>query len=188
MNSKREDELRTVTVGELKPLEGPIVLVDYDPQWPYIFSNEAKRLVNVLGERALSIEHVGSTSVPGLAAKPIIDIALGVNDSADEPAYVPEMEAAGYALRIREPHWFEHRVFKGPVADISLHVFSAGCPEITRMLAFRDRLRANEVDRERYLTVKQSLARCEWKYVQDYADEKSTVIAEILTRGSSTSS
>jgi GrpB-like predicted nucleotidyltransferase (UPF0157 family) len=182
MNSKREDELQAVTVGELKPLEGPIVLLTYDPRWPQIFSTEAKRLVGVLGEQALSIEHVGSTSVPGLAAKPIIDIVLVVSDSANEPAYVPDLEAAGYVLRIREPHWFEHRVFKGPTADINLHVFTAGCPEIARMLAFRDRLRESETDRERYATVKETLARQEWKYVQDYADAKTAAIEDILTR------
>ena len=87
------------------------------------------------------LEHAGSTSVPGLAAKPRIDIMLAVPDSADEPSYVPALEAAGYVLRIREPDWYEHRVFKGPDTDVNLHVFSAGCPEIARMLLFRDWLR-----------------------------------------------
>ena len=134
--------------------------------------------------RAFSIEHVGSTSVPGLAAKPIIDIVLVVTDSANEPDYVADLETAGYVLRIREPHWFEHRVFKGPAADINLHVFSTDCPEVTRMLAFRDRLRNSEVDRDRYANTKRALARREWKYVQDYADAKTAAIQDILTRGS----
>ena len=83
----------------------------------------------------LLLEHTGSTSVPGLAAKPIIDMTLAVPDSADEDAYLPELEAAGYVLRIREPDWFEHRVFKGPDTNVNLHVFSDDCPEIDRMLA-----------------------------------------------------
>ena len=87
------------------------------------------------------LEHTGSTSVPGLAAKPIIDITLAVPDSSDEDAYAPALEAAGYVLRIREPDWHEHRVFKGPDTNVNLHVFSDGCPEIDRMLRFRDWLR-----------------------------------------------
>ena len=86
----------------------------------------------------------------GSSAKPIIDIVLAVSDSADERAYVPPMEAAGYVLRIREPDWFEHRLFKGPDTNINLHVFSEGCPEIDRMLAFRDRLRTHDDERIRY--------------------------------------
>ena len=174
--------MRALTVGELKHLEGMIVLLDYDPRWPQIFSLEAERLLSVLGTRALSIEHVGSTSVPGLIAKPIIDVVLVVTDSANEPAYVSDLETAGYVLRIREPHWFEHRVFKGPAADINLHVFSAGCPEVARMLAFRDRLRESDSDRKLYANIKRALARQEWKYVQDYADAKTTAIQNILER------
>lgn len=184
MNPKRHAALRAVTVGELKPLNGSIILVDYDPQWPLVYANEAERIVNVLGDRALLIEHVGSTSIPALAAKPIIDIVLIVIDSRDEPAYVFDMEAAGYVLRIREPHWFEHRVFKGPDADVNLHVFSAGCPEVARMLEFRDRLRDNAADRERYEIAKRDLARRDWIYVQDYADAKTSVIEDILANGS----
>ena len=89
------------------------------------------------------LEHAGSTSVPGLSAKPKIDIVLGVADTADEAAYVPDMEAAGYVLRIRESDWHEHRLFKGPDTDINLHVFTVGCAEIERMIRFRDHLREN---------------------------------------------
>ena len=142
-----EDELRAITVGELAPLTEPIRVVPYDPAWPRLFDREAARIRAALGDRALRLEHVGSTSVPGLAAKPRIDILLVVADSGDEPAYVPALEAAGYALRIREPEWYEHRVFKGPDTDVNLHVFSPGCPEIDRMLGFRDHLRADDADR-----------------------------------------
>lgn len=174
--------MRAVTIGELHPVSGRIQLVDYDPAWPQLFAREVDRVRAVLGERALRIEHVGSTSVPGLAAKPIIDMLLVVLDSADEPAYVPALEHAGYVLRIREPDWYQHRLFKGPDTDINLHVFSAGCTEIARMLLFRDWLRTNAADRDVYERTKRELVQREWKYVQNYADAKSAVVADIIAR------
>jgi GrpB-like predicted nucleotidyltransferase (UPF0157 family) len=179
---RTEEEIRAYTVGELKPLAGPIQIAEYDPRWPDRFAREAERLRSVLGEQALQIEHAGSTSVPGLAAKPIIDIVLVVADSSREEAYVPPLEAAGYVLRIREPEWYEHRVFKGPDTDVNLHVFSKGCPEISRMLLFRDWLRSHADDRELYARAKRDLARQEWKYVQNYADAKTAIVEEILAR------
>jgi GrpB-like predicted nucleotidyltransferase (UPF0157 family) len=136
----------------------------------------------VLGDRALRIEHAGSTSVPGLAAKPVIDIVLVVADSADEEAYARALESAGYPLRIREPDWYEHQMFKGPDTEINLHVFSSGCSEIDRMLLFRDWLGNNADDRELYARTKLSLAQQEWESVQNYADAKTRVIEEILER------
>jgi GrpB-like predicted nucleotidyltransferase (UPF0157 family) len=174
------DEIAAVTIGTPHPVGGPIELAEYDPRWPARFAEEAARLRYVLGDRVLVLEHAGSTSVPGLAAKPIIDMVLAVADSADEAAYVPVMEAAGYVLRIREPEWFEHRVFKGPGADINLHVFSAGCPEIARMLQFRDLLRSDAGARGRYEQTKRELAARDWEYVQNYADAKTAVIEELL--------
>ena len=99
--------------------------------------------------------------------------------------YVPLLEAAGYKLRIREGGWHEHRMFKGPDTDINLRVYSSGCPEIDRMLAFRDRLRSDAADRDLYARAKLALARKEWKYVQNYADAKTAVIDEILSRSRS---
>ena len=171
-----------MTIGERPRHDGPIELVEYDTAWPVRFEREAKRIRGALGVRALLVEHVGSTSVPGLAAKPIVDIVLAVQDSSDEDAYVPALEAAGYVLRIREPDWFEHRVFKGPDTEVNLHVFSAGCEEIGRMLAFRDHLRANDDDRELYERTKRELASREWAFVQDYADAKTAVVREIVAR------
>ena len=159
-----------------------ILIMDYDPLWPEVFRREADRIRTLLGCRALQIEHTGSTSVLGLAAKPIIDILLVVTDSSEEPAYVPILERAGYALRLREPNWHEHRMFKGPAADINLHVFSSGCPEINRILNFRDWLRSNATDRDLYERTKRDLAEREWADVQDYADAKTAVIEEILAR------
>jgi GrpB-like predicted nucleotidyltransferase (UPF0157 family) len=161
---------------------GRISIVDYDPQWPELFRREADRIRATLGPRVLGLEHTGSTSVPGLAAKPIIDMTLVVARSADEAAYVPALENAGYVLRIREPEWHEHRMFKGPETDVNLHVFSSGCPEIDRILLFRDWLRTHAADRDLYAGTKLALARKEWNDVQDYADAKTTVIEEILGR------
>jgi GrpB-like predicted nucleotidyltransferase (UPF0157 family) len=177
-----DEQIRASTIGPLKPHSGRIVLVAYDPLWPDLFAREAERVRVALGLRALRVEHVGSTSVPGLIAKPIIDMLLVAADSADEPAYVPAMESTGFSLRIREPDWHEHRMFKGPVTDINLHVFSLGCPEIDRMILFRDWLRSNVADRDQYARTKQTLAQQEWKYVQNYADAKTLVIEEIITR------
>jgi GrpB-like predicted nucleotidyltransferase (UPF0157 family) len=177
-----KEQIRAATVGERIPLDGPIQIVDYDPDWPRLFRREADRVRAALGEQVLLLEHVGSTSVAGLAAKPRIDMLLVVPDSADEPAYVPALEAAGYVLRIREPDWYEHRVFKGPDTDVNLHVFSPGCPEIDRMLLFRDHLRSNESDRRLYERTKRELAQKEWKYTQNYADAKTAVVEEIIAR------
>jgi GrpB-like predicted nucleotidyltransferase (UPF0157 family) len=177
-----EEQLRQVTVGELKPFESWILLVPYDLEWPKSFAREAQRIKAALGERAIRVEHVGSTSVPGLMAKPIIDILLVVADSADEPLYVPALESAGYVLRIREPDWHQHRLFKGPDTNINLHVFTQGSEEIQRTLLLRDWLRTNEADRELYARTKRSLASKKWKYMQNYADAKSEVVEAILER------
>jgi len=173
-----------VTIGEPDGHDGTVELVDYDLRWPAAFDREAWRIEAALGARAIGLEHVGSTSVPGLAAKPIIDVLLVVGDSADEETYAPDLEAAGYVLRIREPGWHEHRLFHGPDTKVNLHVFSTACPEIERMLVFRDRLRTNEADRRLYERTKRGLAAKDWRYVQNYADAKSAVIEQILRTSS----
>ncbi|MCU1668888.1 MAG: hypothetical protein JWP40_1815 [Blastococcus sp.] len=177
---RRDMELQAVSIGTINPHNAQITLARYDPDWPRLFNREADRLRSVLGEEALRIEHVGSTSVPGLIAKPIIDILLVVPDAADEPRYVPQLEAVGYVLRIREPEWFEHRLFKGPDTSINLHTFSSGVTEAERMLRFRDRLRDDDAARDLYACTKRQLAQRTWRHVQDYADAKTAVIQEIL--------
>jgi GrpB-like predicted nucleotidyltransferase (UPF0157 family) len=178
-----EEQIRAATIGELRTHSAPIVLVDYDADWPRLYEREARRIRAVLGDRALLIEHTGSTSVPGLPAKPVIDIVLVVADSADEAAYVPQLEAAGYVLRIREPEFDEHRMFKGrPGTQVHVHVFSQGCAEVDRMVSFRDWLRRHRSDRELYARTKLDLAGKEWKFVQNYADAKTGVVEEILAR------
>jgi GrpB-like predicted nucleotidyltransferase (UPF0157 family) len=177
-----EADLKAITVGEVKKLTGKIELCEYDPQWPALYAKEEARVRHGLGERALRIEHAGSTAVPGLIAKPIIDMVLVVADSADEARYVPALEAHGYVLRIREPHWLEHRLLKGPDTAVNLHVFSQGCPEIDRMLHFRDWLRTHADDRERYAEAKRELAKQDWAFTQNYADAKTEVVQEIMAR------
>jgi GrpB-like predicted nucleotidyltransferase (UPF0157 family) len=177
-----EEQIRASAVGELQQFPDNIPIADYDPRWPELFRREAERVRFVLGPRALRIEHTGSTSVPGLAAKPIIDMLLVVADPADEDAYLPDLTGAGYVLRIREPDWFEHRMFKGPGTDVNLHVFSSACAEIDRVLVFRDWLRNHPEDRDLYERTKLALARKKWKYVQNYADAKTGVIEDILGR------
>jgi GrpB-like predicted nucleotidyltransferase (UPF0157 family) len=182
-NAPSSDErIEAVTVGEPAVLTGPIEISDYDPEWPRLYEREAARIRAALGDRAVLLEHTGSTSVPGLAAKPRIDILLVVPDSSNEPAYLPDLEAVGYTLRIREPDWYEHRVFVRHDMELNLHVFSPGCPEIERMLLFRDWLRSNEADRQRYERAKRDLATRQWKYVQNYADAKTAVVEEIIDR------
>ena len=177
-----DEQTRAAHVRGLREHNAPVQLIEYSADWPVLFMREAERVRATLGNRVLLLEHVGSTSVPGLAAKPIIDMILAVADSADEPAYVPAMEAAGYVLHIREPQWHQHRLFKGPDTDINLHAYSFGCPEIDTMLAFRDWLRTNYADRQLYERTKRELARQTWKYVQNYADAKTAVVAEIVAR------
>lgn len=177
-----EEQLQAVSLVPLVPHAARIQLAEYNPEWPMLFERESSRIRAALGDKVVQLEHVGSTSVVGLAAKPVIDILLTVADSTDEPSYVPALETSGYRLTIREPDWYEHRMFKGPDTNINLHTFSPGSPESRRMLLFRDWLRSHPVDRERYEQAKRELAAREWKYVQNYADAKSAVVEAIIAR------
>jgi GrpB-like predicted nucleotidyltransferase (UPF0157 family) len=163
------------------PPPAPIVVVDYDPAWPDRYAREERRIRDLLGGAVVSIGHVGSTAVPGLAAKPIIDIDLVVPDSADEDGYLPVLVAAGYRLRVREPNWHEHRLFKGPDTDVNLHVFSPGCPEVVRHAVFRDWLRTHPADRDRYGATKRALA-TGTDDVRGYTDAKNEIIDDIYRR------
>ena len=179
--------LEKVTIGTPARLTGAIVLAAHDPTWSETYRHHALQIRGVLDERVLRIEHVGSTAVPGLPAKPIIDIVLEVPDSADEPSYAPDLSSAGYRVRIREPDWFQHRLFSPPPGDVNLHVFCGGCPETGRMIQFRDRLRSDRDDRELYARTKQELAARSWSYMQQYADAKTEVIASIMSRAQTAS-
>lgn len=177
-----DDRAQAMAAGEIKPLNRQIELSEYDPTWPDLFDREAARIHAALGEAVVQLEHVGSTSIPGIVAKPRIDILLIVPDSSNEAAYVAPMETAGYVLRIREADWHEHRLFKGPDTDTNIHVFSPGCSEIERLVGFRDWLRSHAPDRELYAAAKRDLAARTWHWVQDYADAKTAVVEEIISR------
>ena len=164
------------------PLNTQVLLIDYDPAWPAQYEAYRRKIVGALGDKIVLLEHVGSTAVPGLAAKPRIDILLIVPDSSDETSYIPQLEAAGFELHIRESDWYEHRCLKGFDPPANLHVFSPGCIEIDRMIGFRDWLRTHEDDRALYESTKRCLATQQWQFVQDYADAKSEVVEEIRTR------
>jgi GrpB-like predicted nucleotidyltransferase (UPF0157 family) len=167
------------------PFSGRVNLVAYDPTWPAQYEAVAARIRRAIGDTAVVLDHVGSTSVPGLAAKDQIDVVLGVPDATDEAAYVLALEAADFEFAIREPEWFEHRLFRGRDPKVNLHTFSADCEEISRMLAFRDWLRTHPADREVYEREKRRLAEQTWATMQDYADAKTDVVREILARSAS---
>ena len=163
-------------------------LEPYDDRWPRLFAAEAEALDRVIGSWITGgIHHVGSTAVPGLAAKPIIDIALAVPDSADEPSYVPALEGAGFRLQVREPGWHQHRVLvkrrdDGDDESVNLHVYTDGCLQGRRDVRFRDWLRTHDEDRALYERTKRELATQVWKYMQNYADAKTAVIEDIRSR------
>jgi GrpB-like predicted nucleotidyltransferase (UPF0157 family) len=176
-----EEEILAASIGSV-PTYSRIVIAEYDAAWPAWYERAADRIRGMLGDVALEVHHVGSTSVPGLAAKPLIDVDLVVADTTDEDAYVPPLAAIGYELRIREPDWYEHRLLRGFDPPVNLHVFPRGCEEVARTLLFRDWLRAHDDDRLLYERTKRELAAREWKYVQNYADAKGGVIGDILAR------
>ena len=157
-----------------------IILKPYDENWPVLFEREKQRISTILKDKALMIEHIGSTSVPGLIAKPIIDILLVVEDAGKEEDYVVDLVSHGYILRIKEPDFENHHMFLGPDTDIHLHVFSQGSKEIEKYLFFRNYLRAHQEARELYANTKKTLAKKKWKYVQNYADAKSDVVQQIM--------
>ena len=177
-------ETKVCPVVPLEVNDGSIQIVAYDLRWPSQFEELCVSIQTQLAAAALTVEHMGSTAMPGLAAKPVIDIVLTVQDSADESAYAAALTRIGFELRVREPAWFEHRLFTHHAPRANLHVFSSGCPEIRRMRRFRDWLRVCAEDRELYERTKRSLAQRHWRCVQDYADAKTGIIGEIARRAS----
>jgi GrpB-like predicted nucleotidyltransferase (UPF0157 family) len=159
-----------------------IALLDYDPSWPGRFETEWAKITTALGAEVMNIAHVGSTAVPGLAAKPIIDVLVTVADVEDEPRYLPALQRAGYLLRVREPG---HRMVRTPELDVHVHVWSEQDPAATAHLAFRNRLRSNTADRDLYAATKRRLAQQDWPTMNHYAQAKSDVIMQILGRTTS---
>jgi GrpB-like predicted nucleotidyltransferase (UPF0157 family) len=155
-----------------------IVIAEYDPEWVERYARERAKILGALGSRARLVEHIGSTSVPGLAAKPIVDVLVAVDDPEDD-AIVRALEGAGYVWRVREPG---HRMVRTPELDVHVHIWQDGSEAAARDLAFRDRLRASAADREAYERLKRELAGREWDDMNDYARAKGPLIEEILRR------
>lgn len=174
-------DLGEVLIGGIEKVD--IRIVDYDPSWADLFQQHAAKITTALKKAALRVEHIGSTAVPGLPAKPIIDILVVVENSADEDSYLPALEASGYELRVREPAANEHRMLRTPTRDVHIHVYSSGAPEIECYLILRDRLRESASEREVYARTKRDLAARSWPDMNAYADAKTHVIEEIISRG-----
>jgi GrpB-like predicted nucleotidyltransferase (UPF0157 family) len=176
------EQLVAGLVGEPPQRWQTIVIEDYDPRWADRFAAAASRLAALLGDRVRAIEHIGSTSVPGLPAKPIIDIDLSLADTADESAYVPALEGIGYRLVLREPWWYGHRMLVSATADVNLHVWPEDAPEPVRHKLFRDWLRTHPEDRDLYSEAKRNLARATVDRPGDYNLAKNDVIDRIYDR------
>lgn len=177
-----DDELEAVNVGPARPFSGKITVAPYDPEWPKLYERAAERIRSILGDKVLLLEHVGSTSVPGLPAKPLIDIDLQVADTRDEDEYVPQLTDAGYELMAREPDWYEHRLFRGTDPDVILHVFGTQTDEIERHLLLRDWMREHPEDRDLYRDTKIELSQREFRSIYEYTAHKTKVVVEILKR------
>jgi GrpB-like predicted nucleotidyltransferase (UPF0157 family) len=172
-----DDDTDRVLIGGRE--RRPIIIAEYDPAWPARFALERDRIERALGETAIRIEHIGSTAVPGLAAKPIVDVLVTVADPENDSAFTPELERAGYELRVREPR---HRMFRTPERDVHVHIWQDGDPEVGRHLRFRDRLRSSPEHRHAYEQLKRELARRDWRDMNDYAEAKGPLIESILAR------
>jgi GrpB-like predicted nucleotidyltransferase (UPF0157 family) len=171
-------------VGDARPEPG-ITVVEPDPAWPWTFGVVEERIRAALGEAALAVEHVGSTAVPGLPAKPVIDVDLTVADPADEAGWLPRLEEAGFELRLREPWWHEHRALRLAEPHSNVHVFAPDSPELVRHRIFRDWLIEHPDDRDRYRDAKLGAAaeaNAAGEHVMDYNDRKGPVIREIYDR------
>jgi GrpB-like predicted nucleotidyltransferase (UPF0157 family) len=163
----------------------PIRIEEYDDEWPRRFADAHSLIRRALGDRVLELHHVGSTAVPGLAAKPFVDADLVVADPADEASYIPDLEAVGFSHRIREPWWHEHRLLVQDAPRVVLHVFGPDCPEVIRHLMFRDWLRGQPDERERYAAAKRAAANAtnaEGGHGMDYNAHKQAVVREIYDR------
>jgi GrpB-like predicted nucleotidyltransferase (UPF0157 family) len=172
----RDAYLDAVLIGGREPRA--IMIAEYDPAWSARFEQERPRIASALGTLPRVIEHVGSTSVPGLAAKPIIDVLVTVPDADDEAAFAAALAIAGYELRVREPG---HRMFRTPARDVHIHVWRDRDDEARRQLLFRDQLRRSPAHRGAYERLKRELSIREWRDMNEYADAKGELIEKILS-------
>jgi len=174
---RRPDVEETDLVGGNEVRE--LAVVGYDNTWPAIFADQRERLLAALGSTTVEIEHIGSTAVPGLAAKPIIDILIIVDDITAEEDYLVPLLAAGYDLRVRGPG---RRMVRTPGRDVHVHILETGNEAINAYLAFRDHLRASVDDRALYASTKHALIKQGFTDMNAYSDAKTDVIAAIMAR------
>ncbi|WP_258089948.1 GrpB family protein [Serratia liquefaciens] len=168
-------------VNGVPPIEN-VAVVAYDSSWPEIYLTLESDVKNELGSNLLQIDHVGSTAVPGLAAKPVIDIDLTVADAEDEKTYVLALESLGYKLIVREPRFHGHRLFHYNNPRVNLHVFTLNSPEITRHLLFRNWLRQSERDCKLYSDAKfEAIKGCSLD-IQKYHENKSKIVRDIYQK------
>ncbi|WP_340616252.1 GrpB family protein [Xenorhabdus entomophaga] len=168
-------------ISSNKKIPEPIVIVPYSTEWENIYNEEKNKIQRQLKEKVINIAHIGSTAVPGLLAKPVIDIDLIVADPTQEKDYVPELENLGYVLRIREPSWYQHRMLRLDSPRVNLHLFGENCPEHIRHLLFRNWLRSHEDDKKRYAEAKQAAIEGA-VHVMEYNHNKEKVIKNIYEK------
>ncbi len=174
---RRPDVTTAELVGGIE--KRPLVIVDHDPAWATAYAEHERRIRRALGPTALQVEHIGSTSVPGLGAKPIIDVLVVVEDITAEEDHVDPLLAAGYLLRVREPG---HRMVRTPARDAHVHLLQAGDPAADDYLLLRDHLRADPADRALYERTKRELVAVDWPDMNAYAEAKTEVITAIKAR------
>ena len=156
-----------------------LVLVDHDPSWSEAYAGHERRIRDAVGP-TVQVEHIGSTSVPGLAAKPIIDILVVVEDITAEEDYLDQLLDAGYELRVHEPG---HRLVRTPSRDVHVHIVEVGDQAGEDYVLLRDHLRADSDDRNLYERTKRALIEQDWTDMNAYAEAKTEVIAAIKERG-----
>ncbi|WP_432544681.1 GrpB family protein [Kineococcus sp. SYSU DK002] len=174
---RRPDVTTVEIVGGPEPLH--VGLHEHDERWAQVFREHRRRILEALAGLDVDVEHIGSTSVPGLAAKPVVDVVVVVPDLTAEEDHVDALLAAGYELRVREPG---HRLVRTPARDVHVHLYGRGDPAVDDYLLLRDHLRTDAADRALYEDVKRSLISRRWEDSNDYADAKGEVIAQIKSR------
>ena len=177
---RRPDVVDPELIGGVERRE--LVIAEPDPAWAASYRDHEVRIREALGDGAVAVEHIGSTSVPGLAAKPIIDVLVVVPDITAEEDYVDPLLSAGYELRVREPG---HRLVRTPERDVHVHILEPADPAIDEYLLLRDHLRRDEEDRSLYERTKRQLAARDWPDMNAYADAKTEVIEAIKGRARS---
>ena len=177
---RRADVSGAELVGGVEKRE--LFLADHDPAWPREYAVHEARIREAIGDVAVAVEHIGSTSVPGLAAKPIIDILVTVPDITAEEDYLDPLLASGYLLRVREPG---HRLVRTEQRDVHIHILEPDDPAADDYLLLRDHLRGDRADRELYEATKRDLMTADWSDMNAYADAKTSVIEQIKERARS---